>query len=317
MNPVRSYRHRRISPDVIDWNDQLEHFCDMWTTTTMTARMMMMISKFRPVITTTGSVVKVTTKATLHRMMTSTALLLPPQRPLYSYGYSNAMYHRRNTMRHMSRGGGSGWRWNSTGPVTNHGRLPIPPAPRIYPKVVVVSASSAPPPMTAKAAAAASLYARTANRGPVSWTSLFLITVVAASAVTYYQIERERRLETALGKIVSSEYNGTAAAIRVVGNVGIAAAAVTDRSSSSSTPPVVVNGTNNNINNDDDDDGWTPRPGYLAKRKFIATPSGWFPIDDGYGPCECVSICIYRYIYIYKCCGLRAVPMLWVVIHAS
>jgi hypothetical protein len=205
-------------------------------------------------------------------------------------------------MSHMSRGGGGGggWRWNSTGPVTSHGRLPIPPAPRIYPKVVVVSASSAPPPITAKAAAAASLYARTANRGPVSWTSLFLITVVAASAVTYYQIERERRLETALGKIVSSEYNGTAVAIRVVGDVGNAAAAVTttDRSSSS----VVVNASNNNNNNNniDDDDGWTPRPGYLAKRKFIATPSGWFPIDDGYGPCECVYLSIYRYIYLYR-----------------
>jgi hypothetical protein len=284
---------------------------------------MMMMTKFRPVITTTGSVVNVTTKATLHRMMTSTALLLPPQRPLYSYGYSNAMYHHSrsqwNTMRHMSRGGGSGWRWNSTGPVTNHGRLPIPPAPRIYPKVVVVSASSAPPPMTAKAAAAASLYARTANRGPVSWTSLFLITVVAASAVTYYQIERERRLETALGKIVSSEYNGTAAAIRVVG-VGNAAV-VTDRSSSSSTPPVVVNasiGANNNINNDNDD-GWTPRPGYLAKRKFIATPSGWFPVDDGYGPCECIYIyAVVVYIYIYICCGcVRCLCCGWWVIHAS
>jgi hypothetical protein len=268
---------------------------------------MMMISKFRPVITTTASVVKVTTKATLHRMMTSTALL-PPQRPLYCYGYSNAMYHSRsqwnpsrNTMSHMSRGGG--WRWNSTGNVTHHGRPPIPPAPRIYPKVVVMSASSAPP-ITAKAAAAASLYTRTANRGPVSWTSLFLITVVAASAVTYYQIERERRLETALGKIVSSEYNGTA--IRVGG--GGNAVTTTDRSSSSSssssTPPVVVPSIGAN-NNTDDDDGWTPRPGYLAKRKFIATPSGWFPIDDGYGPCECVYIyAVVVYIqYIYVACA--------------
>ncbi|GFH47998.1 hypothetical protein CTEN210_04474 [Chaetoceros tenuissimus] len=42
-------------------------------------------------------------------------------------------------------------------------------------------------------------------RGPVSWTALGLVTVAAASAVSYYQIERERRLEQALGKIVSSE----------------------------------------------------------------------------------------------------------------
>ena len=42
-------------------------------------------------------------------------------------------------------------------------------------------------------------------RGPVSWVSLGLIAVVAATAVGYYQIERERRLENAMGKIVSSE----------------------------------------------------------------------------------------------------------------
>jgi hypothetical protein len=42
-------------------------------------------------------------------------------------------------------------------------------------------------------------------RGPVSWVSLGLVAVVAASAVGYYQIERERRLENAMGKIVSSE----------------------------------------------------------------------------------------------------------------
>lgn len=40
-------------------------------------------------------------------------------------------------------------------------------------------------------------------RGPVSWASLGLVAVVAASAVSYYQIERERRLEEAMGKIVS------------------------------------------------------------------------------------------------------------------
>jgi hypothetical protein len=43
-------------------------------------------------------------------------------------------------------------------------------------------------------------------RGPVSWASLGLAAVVAASAVGYYQIERERRLEEAMGKIVSCNY---------------------------------------------------------------------------------------------------------------
>lgn len=39
-------------------------------------------------------------------------------------------------------------------------------------------------------------------RGPVSWVSLGLVAVAAASAASYYQIERERRLENAMGKIV-------------------------------------------------------------------------------------------------------------------
>jgi len=46
------------------------------------------------------------------------------------------------------------------------------------------------------------------NRTPVTWTSLFLVAVVAASAVAYYRIERERRLEAAMGKVVSSESEG-------------------------------------------------------------------------------------------------------------
>jgi protein SCO1/2 len=41
-------------------------------------------------------------------------------------------------------------------------------------------------------------------RGPVSWASLGLVAVAAATAVGYYQIERERRLENAMGKIVST-----------------------------------------------------------------------------------------------------------------
>lgn len=41
-------------------------------------------------------------------------------------------------------------------------------------------------------------------RGPVSWPALGLVAVAAASAVAYYKIERERRLEQAMGKIVST-----------------------------------------------------------------------------------------------------------------
>jgi len=41
-------------------------------------------------------------------------------------------------------------------------------------------------------------------RGPVSWASLGLVAVAAATAVGYYQIERERRLESAMGKITST-----------------------------------------------------------------------------------------------------------------
>ena len=40
-------------------------------------------------------------------------------------------------------------------------------------------------------------------RGPVTWPALGLVAVAAASAVAYYKIERERRLENAMGKIVS------------------------------------------------------------------------------------------------------------------
>ena len=46
------------------------------------------------------------------------------------------------------------------------------------------------------------------NRGPVSWMSLFLVGVAAASVTAYYKLERERRLETAMRKVVSSESDG-------------------------------------------------------------------------------------------------------------
>ena len=90
------------------------------------------------------------------------------------------------------------------------------------------------------------LFRRTSTRGPVSWASLFLTGVAAASAVAYYQIERERRLEEAMGKVVSSE-----------------------------------------------SDGWTPKPEFLAKRKFVATKWGWFPQEDGFGARELGSPIAY------------------------
>jgi hypothetical protein len=65
------------------------------------------------------------------------------------------------------------------------------------------------------------------------------VGIAAASIVAYYNIERERRLESAMGRVVSSE-----------------------------------------------SDGWTPNPDVMAPRKFKLTPWGWFPEDDGFGPCK-------------------------------
>ena len=47
-----------------------------------------------------------------------------------------------------------------------------------------------------------------AKRGPVSWTNLGIIAVASASAVAYFKIRRERRLEEAIGKVVTSESDG-------------------------------------------------------------------------------------------------------------
>ena len=63
--------------------------------------------------------------------------------------------------------------------------------------------------------------------------------------MAYYSIERERRLERAMGQVVSSE-----------------------------------------------SDGWTPRPDYLAKRKFVPTRAGWFPVEDGFGAREFFDACL-------------------------
>ena len=54
----------------------------------------------------------------------------------------------------------------------------------------------------------ADVHAFSRGRGPVSWPALGLVAVTAASLVAYYRIERERRLEEAMGKIVSSESDG-------------------------------------------------------------------------------------------------------------
>lgn len=81
------------------------------------------------------------------------------------------------------------------------------------------------------------------NRGPVSWAALGLVAVASASAVGYFQVERERRLERAMGKVVSSMYKNGA----------------------------------------EEDDGWSPNPEFLAKRKWKLTKFGWFPEEDAFG----------------------------------
>jgi hypothetical protein len=52
------------------------------------------------------------------------------------------------------------------------------------------------------------LYERTRDRGPVSWTQLFVVSVLAGFGIIQFNIERERRLEEHIGKIVSSESDG-------------------------------------------------------------------------------------------------------------
>eukprot|EP00977_Amphora_coffeiformis_P024915 scaffold17644_cov170-Amphora_coffeaeformis.AAC.3 len=141
-------------------------------------------------------------------------------------------------------GGGQG-RWaattttTTTTTITNHSRTlrmnsssssstsGKPPMPRVLPpqakpsqqQQAAASAAAAAaaknhiPPVTPTAAGSGRLATGVGagfaeNRTPVTWTSLFLVAVVAASAVAYYRIERERRLEAAMGKVVSSESEG-------------------------------------------------------------------------------------------------------------
>lgn len=136
------------------------------------------------------------------------------------------------------------------------GRKPLPPTPRVFPKTTNASSnsssSSSGPPIELSGPAASKTHGigtgKAApgvfikDRGPVSWPSLFLVGIAAASCVAYYNIERERRLESAMGRVVSSE-----------------------------------------------SDGWTPNPNVMAPRKFKLTPWGWFPEDDGFGPCKSAS----------------------------
>eukprot|EP01082_Thalassiosira_pseudonana_P000835 g1327.t1 g1327 contig10:1867753-1869198(-) len=120
------------------------------------------------------------------------ALLLKPQ-PTSS---------RRILSTNSSNGGGG-----SSSASSSSAPTPPPPAP--------VTASANP---TTNTASSSVKYAKTSagtgnpegataisTRGPVTWPALGLVAIAAASAVAYYKIERERRLENAMGKIVSSE----------------------------------------------------------------------------------------------------------------
>ena len=113
-------------------------------------------------------------------------------------------------------------------------------------------------------------------RGPVSWASLGLVAVAAASAVAYYQIERERRLENAMGKIVSASttlwnnlcsWNSSGIDAYLTSHNIMLLHFVTIQVSSES--------------------GWSPDPEFFAKRQYKKTEWGWFPVEDAFGGGEC------------------------------
>ena len=114
-------------------------------------------------------------------------------------------------------------------------------------------------------------------RGPVSWASLGLVAVAAASAVAYYQIERERRLENAMGKIVSyptTLWNNLCVIVLQLKHLFYTRISyimlllfVTIQVSSES--------------------GWSPDPEFFAKRQYKKTEWGWFPLEDAFGGGEC------------------------------
>lgn len=124
----------------------------------------------------------------------------------------------------------------------SHGRKPLPPMPRVLPRQANTKFKKTTTGSAGGTEATTDVYSRIRNSTPVSWKSLFLMSVAGASAVAYFQIQRERRLEAAMGQVVSSEL----------------------------------------------DSAWTPNPDYMAKRKFVRTNAGWFPLDDGFGACEFV-----------------------------
>ena len=109
--------------------------------------------------------------------------------------------------------GNAGRRFLSTGGTSggssSNGGNGRPPMPRILPPqqqaVAVTTSSAAGSGRGTNATQDALLYSISKTRTPVTWTSLFLAAVTAASVVAYYKIERQRRLEEHLGKIVSSE----------------------------------------------------------------------------------------------------------------
>mmetsp|Transcript_7906 Transcript_7906/g.22813 ORF Transcript_7906/g.22813 Transcript_7906/m.22813 type:complete len:305 (-) Transcript_7906:54-968(-) len=89
-----------------------------------------------------------------------------------------------------------------------------PPAAATPPPAAAAAAPAQKPPikLTGPAAAqtqgigtgkaAAGTYIK--DRGPVSWPSLLMVGIVSACMVGYYNIERERRLESAMGRVVST-----------------------------------------------------------------------------------------------------------------
>jgi hypothetical protein len=102
------------------------------------------------------------------------------------------------------------------------------------------------------------------TRGPVTWPALGLVAIAAASAVAYYKIERERRLENAMGKIVSWDYffystTHSNSGLIFIPSLHTAALKVSSES------------------------GWSPNPELLARRKYVKTEWGWFPKEDAFG----------------------------------
>jgi len=84
------------------------------------------------------------------------------------------------------------------------------------------------------------------GKTPVSWPMLGILGVAAAASVSYYRIQRERRLEEAMGKIVTSESN-----------------------------------SDENLK----EGAWSPGPAW-AKRVFKRTKFGWMPVEEAFSDCE-------------------------------